>query len=210
MIKTLKNRGGTDPMQSEKQISVYSSNVASLCRWRKTRERWSVWKALMGLKLKRESPPGGLQGGGGVNVVPNKQWELYLFWTLLDSHFLDSSICSTSLDSSTTFPLIMVWVTTLTIFLVRTSGSSAKTNSKSSVTKMTVIWKAFCFNTCMWKVCVAKDVLLCFATLLCLWHLICHLSTATASVSCLAAMRRVCVGGQPFFYQINKWDNIVL
>lgn len=41
------------------------------------------------------------------------------------SHFLLSSICSTSLDSSTTLPLIIVWVTTFTIFLVRTSGSSA-------------------------------------------------------------------------------------
>lgn len=40
------------------------------------------------------------------------------------AHFLRSSICSTSLDSSTTLPFTMVWVTTLTIFLVLTSGSS--------------------------------------------------------------------------------------
>lgn len=40
------------------------------------------------------------------------------------AQFLSSSICSTSLDSPTTFPLIMVWVTTFTIFLVLTSGSS--------------------------------------------------------------------------------------
>lgn len=45
------------------------------------------------------------------------------------SHFLRSSICSTSLDSSTTLPLIMVWVTTFTIFLVLTSGSSVKQNT---------------------------------------------------------------------------------
>lgn len=41
-------------------------------------------------------------------------------------YFFVSSICSTSLDSSTTLPLTIVWVTTLTIFLVRTSGSSAQ------------------------------------------------------------------------------------
>ena len=40
-------------------------------------------------------------------------------------YFLVSSICSTSLDSSTTLPLTMVWVTTFTIFLVLTSGSPA-------------------------------------------------------------------------------------
>lgn len=44
------------------------------------------------------------------------------------AHFLHSSICSTSLDSSTTLPLIMVWVTTFTIFLVLTSGSSVAQN----------------------------------------------------------------------------------
>lgn len=45
---------------------------------------------------------------------------------LSQTHFFRSSICSTSLDSSTTFPFTMVWVTTLTIFLVLTSGSSTK------------------------------------------------------------------------------------
>ena len=44
-------------------------------------------------------------------------------------HFFGSSMCSTSLDSSTTLPLIMVWVTTFTIFLVRTSGSSVAMNT---------------------------------------------------------------------------------
>lgn len=39
-------------------------------------------------------------------------------------HLLRSSKCSTSLDSSTTLPLTMVCVTTFTIFLVLTSGSS--------------------------------------------------------------------------------------
>lgn len=42
-------------------------------------------------------------------------------------YFLVSSICSTSLDSSTTLPSTIVWVTTFTIFLVRTSGSSVQT-----------------------------------------------------------------------------------
>lgn len=42
------------------------------------------------------------------------------------AHFLRSSICSTSLDSSTTLPLTIVCVTTFTIFRVLTSGSSAK------------------------------------------------------------------------------------
>lgn len=46
------------------------------------------------------------------------------------THFFRSSICSTSLDSSTTFPFTMVWVTTLTIFLVLTSGSSTKGRKK--------------------------------------------------------------------------------
>lgn len=40
------------------------------------------------------------------------------------AHFLCSSNCSTSLDSSTTLPLTIVCVTTFTIFLVLTSGSS--------------------------------------------------------------------------------------
>lgn len=46
------------------------------------------------------------------------QTVLFLFY------FFVSSICSTSLDSSTTLPLIMVCVTTFTILRVRTSGSS--------------------------------------------------------------------------------------
>lgn len=50
------------------------------------------------------------------------------------SYFLVSSICSTSLDSSTTLPSTMVWVTTFTIFLVRTSGSSAQTRNRQMLT----------------------------------------------------------------------------
>lgn len=46
------------------------------------------------------------------------------------AHFLRSSICSTSLDSSTTLPLTIVCVTTFTIFRVLTSGSSAKSQNR--------------------------------------------------------------------------------
>lgn len=55
------------------------------------------------------------------------------FWAS-DSLFR-SSICSTSLDSSTTFPFTMVWVTTLTIFLVLTSGSSTEGKKKKNNAK---------------------------------------------------------------------------
>lgn len=159
--------------------------MASLCSWRKTQDRWSSWKALMGLKLKRESPSGGLRdetGWDGVRTGRDGTGE-GLTWFLINnrsfitvsvSYFLDSSICSTSLDSSTTFPLIMVWVTTLTIFLVRTSGSSVERNSESQSRKASVIRTECFFNTQTWEVCVAKDVLLCFAALLRSRHLICH------------------------------------
>lgn len=54
------------------------------------------------------------------------------------AHFLRSSICSTSLDSSTTLPFTIVCVTTFTIFRVLTSGSSAE--NQSSIDHFT--WKA--------------------------------------------------------------------
>lgn len=50
--------------------------------------------------------------------------------------FLISSISSTSLDSSTTLPSTIVWVTTFTIFLVRTSGSSAQTTRNRQMLKL--------------------------------------------------------------------------
>lgn len=52
------------------------------------------------------------------------------------AHFLRSSICSTSLDSSTTLPLTIVCVTTFTIFRVLTSGSSAKESKQ-----VTLLWR---------------------------------------------------------------------
>lgn len=54
------------------------------------------------------------------------------------AHFLRSSICSTSLDSSTTLPFTIVCVTTFTIFRVLTSGSSA--NNQSRIDHLT--WKS--------------------------------------------------------------------
>lgn len=54
------------------------------------------------------------------------------------AHFLRSSICSTSLDSSTTLPFTIVCVTTFTIFRVLTSGSSA--NNQSRIDHFT--WKS--------------------------------------------------------------------
>lgn len=108
------------------------------------KERWSHWKTGNETKIR-----GPVRAQG--NVAP--KWTIEAFiqritqTVLFLFYFFVSSICSTSLDSSTTLPLIMVCVTTFTILRVRTSGSSAERKTERAV------WYVRFFQTAGCRLC---------------------------------------------------------
>lgn len=147
----------------------------------------------MGLKPKRESPSRGLPVGGGLMCY--KQWELYLgarfsLLGLFDLFDLAGFVHHFPVDHGLSDHLDDLPGANIRLFYRETVRVSPYCEGD---TERDYYCYFFFLYTWTCKVCVAKDALLCFATLLCLWRLICHYSAATASVSRLAAMRRACV-----------------
>lgn len=110
--------------------------------------------------------------GWGVNVVPNKQWELYfgLRFSLLglfDLFNLAGLVHHFPVDHGLSDHLDDLPGANIRLFCREEQQKLVQ-----NVSVRFFFWFFLYTWTC--KVCVAKDVLLCFARLLCLRRLICH------------------------------------